>query len=187
MRDTSRERIERLVQREGHGEVTLAAVEAGLAEARQAMSEAMRNRGGESAPEGGAEAAGPGWTLPWDAEAEAMLERVPEGFMRELTAQRMEARAQRLGHPRITAQGVREHLESWQRHSEQVVRELEWEGDAYAQIASAPPVVKGMIIREVEAGARRDGLERVTADYVRRARRAWQETGLFHVAPTEEY
>ena len=184
MREASRERIADHARREGHSEITLEVVEAGLAEARQAMAEAMRSGAG-------ARGAGPagetGRNLPWDADAEAVLERVPEGFMRELTAQRTEARGKRLGHDRITRAVVEDQFASWQAHSVKVVRELVWDADAYNLIANAPAVVRGMIVREIEAGARRDGLESVTRAYVEAARRSWQETGTFHVAPTEEY
>ncbi len=62
-----------------------------------------------------------------------------------------------------------------------------WEAGAYELISGAPPVVRGMIVREVEAGAKRDGLDEVTSEYVNDVRGQWRETGTFHVAPTEEY
>ena len=125
--------------------------------------------------------------MPWDAEAEAVLERVPEGFMRNLTAQRTEARAQRLGLTRITGEVVEEQFANWQKHSSGVTRSMVWEAGAYELIANAPAVVRGMIVREIEAGAKRDRLPEVTTEYVEAARARWRETGHFHVAPTEEY
>ena len=185
MRDASRERVLEEARSGGHAQVTLEVVEAGLARAREAMAESMR-RDASSPPEAG-ESAGTGRQMEWDAGAEGVLERVPEGYMRELTAQRTEARAQRLGHARITAQVVQDQFDSWEQHSERVVRELVWDEDAWALVRPVPPVVRGMIVREVEAAARRDGLDRVTADGVEAARRTWRETGEFHVGPTEEY
>jgi hypothetical protein len=125
--------------------------------------------------------------MPWDPEAEAVLTRVPEGFMRNLTAQRTEARAQRLGHTRITREVVEDQFASWQKHSEAVTRSMVWEAGAYELIAGAPAVVRGMIVREIEAGAKRDGLAEVSTEYVESARTRWHETGVFHVAPTRDY
>jgi nucleotide-binding universal stress UspA family protein len=181
MREASRERIEAHARAAGAAEITLEVVEGGLAEARRAMAEAMKSGAGP----GGAERTER--ALPWDPEALALLERVPEGFMRDLTAQRTEARAERLGHARITREVVQDQFDSWQAHSERVTRELEWDGDAWTRVLKAPPVVRGMIVREIEAGARREGLARVTAEYFESARRTWRQSGQFHVAPTEEY
>ncbi|MDP6979786.1 MAG: universal stress protein [Myxococcota bacterium] len=192
MRDASRERIETFARREGHSEVTLDVAEGGLAEARKAMSEAMQgghphaNRLGAAPPEG-ADPQKSEHDMPWDPEAAAVLERVPEGFMRNLTAQRTEARAERLGHTRITRDVVEDQFASWQQHSEAVTRTMIWEAGAYERISAAPPVVRGMVVREIEAGAQREGLEEVTTEYVEAARAKWRETGAFHVAPTQEY
>ena len=191
MRDASRERIESFARRGGHSEVTLEIAEGGLAEARSAMEEAMRG-GGDGGVRGaaGAKGADPQKSeheLPWDPEAEVVLERVPEGFMRNLTAQRTEARAQRLGHSRITREVVEDQFANWQKHSKEVTRTMVWEAGAYELIASAPSVVRGMIVREIEAGAKRDSLAEVSTEYVEAARGQWRETGVFHAAPTREY
>ena len=191
MRDASRERIEGFADRGGHSVVTLEVVEAGLTKARRAMEEAMRSGAQTGAPgEPGADGADPRKSereMPWDPEAEAMLQRVPDGFMRNLTAQRTEARAQKLGHPRITREVVEEQFARWQQHSEKVTRTMVWEAGAYELISAAPPVVRGMVVREIEAGAGREGLSEVTTSYVESARVRWRETGMFHVAPTEKY
>ncbi len=184
MRDTSRERIENFARGEGHGEITLEIAEAGLAEARRAMAEAMQGGGAGAA---GADPKKSEHEMPWDPEAEAVLERVPEGFMRNLTAQRIEARAQRLGYARITREVVEEQFASWQSHSEMVTRSMLWDSGAYELIAGAPALVRGMIVREIEAGAKRDGLMEVTIEYVEAARAQWHETGNFHVVPTRKY
>jgi nucleotide-binding universal stress UspA family protein len=196
MREASRERILDHARNEGLSQITLEVAEAGLARARQAMSEAMTGEmtgdlGGDANPAGGPEARAAAdkkpRSLPWDADAKVVLERVPEGFMRELTAQRVEARAQQLGHDRISRERVEDQFRNWREHSEKVTRELIWDADAYNMIANAPPMVRGMIVREIEAGAQRDGLASVTSTYVEAARRSWRESGAFHVAPTEEY
>lgn len=187
MREASRERIEAFARREGKGRVSLDVAEGGLAEARSAMAEAMRSHASEGGPGGAGDEGADRRELPWDPDALALLDRVPQGFMRDLTAQRTEARARRLGRERITAAVVKDQFDSWQKHSEQVKRELVWDADAWLQVSKAPPVVRGMIVREVEAGARRDGLDEVTLDTFERARRTWGESGLFHVAPTKEY
>jgi len=124
--------------------------------------------------------------MPWDPEAEAVLARVPEGSMRNLTAQRTEARAQLLGHARITRERVEEQFAGWQKHSEEVTRSMVWEAGAYELIARAPDVVRGMVVREIEAGAKRDGLAEVSIEYVEAARAQWRKTGVFHVAPSQE-
>ncbi len=177
MRDASRERVLGRARREGRREITLEVVEAGLAEARGAMAGEMGGdgQGTEPAPR-----------LPWSKAAEALLENVPEGFVRDLTAQRIEAHARSGGRERVTEELMREKLASWQERSEEVTRELDWEEQAAALIAKAPPVVHGMLVREIEAAALRAGLERVTAELVRETRRSWQETGVFHFRPDDE-
>ena len=184
MRDASRERIENFARREGQHEVTLEVAEAGLAEARGAMAEAMQGGGhAGTAHATGADPQKVDHEMPWDPDGEAALERVPKGFMRNLTAQRIEARAQRLGHSRISREVVEDQFANWQRHSESVKRSMIWEAGAYELITGAPAVVRGMIVREIEAGARREGLAEVSSEYVEAARTQWRETGSFHVAP----
>jgi nucleotide-binding universal stress UspA family protein len=191
MRDASRDRIEAFVLRDGHSEVTLEIVEDGLAEARNAMAEAMQGGGHAGAPKAadakGADPQKSEHDMPWDPEAETVLERVPEGFMRNLSAQRTEVRARRLGHSRITREVVEDQFANWHKHSNAVTRTMVWEAGAFELIAGAPPVIRGMIVREIEAGAKRDGLAEVSTEYLEAARAQWRETGTFHVAPTQEY
>ena len=117
--------------------------------------------------------------LPWDEDAKALLERVPAGFMRQIVAERVRILASQRGLDRITAELVRDKYQVWRKGSAEAAPSLAWDEDAYDAIRRAPDLVRGMVIREIEAGAARDGLDRITLAYVNEARRRWQ-LGEFH-------
>ena len=57
---------------------------------------------------------------------------------------------------------------------------LPWDDDALEHVGGTSELVRGMVIKEVEACARRQGAETVSMGILECARRAWQEHGAFH-------
>ncbi len=120
--------------------------------------------------------------LPWDDDARALAKRVPAGFMRRLVVERVEALAEEVGEERVTATIVRKKYEGWGAGSARIEMRLAWDDDARERIERAPDFVRGMVVREVERGAEREGLKNVTLATIERVRQSWQEEGVFHVA-----
>lgn len=162
----------------GHTVITASIVDQATAELMPQMAPGAMPDVQSEAPPGAAEQP----SLPWDDDAKALLDRVPAGFMQSIVAQRVELLARQRGAERVSADIVKDKYAGWRKGSAEVAPSLPWDEDAYDAIRRAPDIVRGMVIREVEAGAARDGLERVTLAYVNDARRRWQ-LGEFHAAP----
>ncbi len=171
MRDAARKRIESLAGDEGVSPITRKLVLRGLAAGRAQMASAM-------APEKVEAEHQP--TLPWDDDAAALMERVPIGFMRRLTAERVEALAAGTNQDRVTVALVRQKLDGWGSHSKRVEPQLPWDSEAWDAISRAPDVVRGMLVKEIEAAAVQEGKSRVNREDVAAARAQWEERGDFH-------
>jgi len=187
MRDSSRDRVEEYAGREGCTVITLEVCEAGLAEARAAMMNAMQSGGGMPdmvATMGGGQPAKskvdndakPVWT----EEAEQRIESVPEGFMRQLTRQRIESFAGRKGASQIDNALIDAKYAEWGEGSARQDMEMEWEDEALSRIQRIPDFVRGMVIREVEHCARERGDQRVGLETLTKAGSAWEMGGTFH-------
>lgn len=116
----------------------------------------------------------------WNAEALARLMRVPEGFMRTLTRQRVEAFARHKGVQTITSALLDEKYAEWAAGSEQQRPELTWETSTWERVQRIPAVVRGMVIKETERCARGLGKPTVTAEVLALAHDAWSSKGTFH-------
>jgi nucleotide-binding universal stress UspA family protein len=187
MRDASRARVDEYARREGCAEITLEVCEAGLAEARQAMMGAMQSGGGmpdmtAMAGQGKAteQKAGHDAKVVWTDEAEQRIENVPEGYMRQLTRQRIESFAARKGVGRIDNALIDAKYEEWGEGSARQNMNMEWEAEALSRIERIPDFVRGMVIREVERCARERGDQRVGLTALNKAGSAWETGGSFH-------
>jgi hypothetical protein len=118
--------------------------------------------------------------LSWDLEADKRMERIPEGFMREMTRQRIETFARHHGVSTITSNLVREKYAEWAEGSAKQDINLEWQETAQARIDRIPGFVRGMVILEVERRAREMGLDSVTDEVIDQTTSSWQDTGSFH-------
>ena len=197
MRDATRQRIESHARRQGADCVTLDRVEAGLAIARAAMAEGMAGGDGGVAsvksspgkcPFSGRTGATPtreipGPTLEWTAEAAARLEAVPEGFCRTLTERAVATLASQNNLHRIDVGFLENVLEVFRNGSRSVETSMPWTTDARARIERAPDAVRGMLVREIEAWARRNGLAEVDESAVHAVKDEWQARGVFHLEP----
>jgi hypothetical protein len=201
MRETTRERIQAVARERGAAEVDLEIVEAGLAEAREAMHQAMLEGGhkrtvdepqADAGEAGGcpfaalrpAEAeerpAADEAPLEWTAEAEERMADIPEGFMRTLTRRRLEVFARRHGVGAITPALVDEKYAEWAEGSAKQRPTLKWRQTALARVDGIPGFVRGMVILEIERCAAEMGSDTVTDEVIDRAMETWQASGVFH-------
>ena len=128
----------------------------------------------------------PSSSLTWTDEAEAMMLRVPEGFMRGLTRQRVEAFAERHGRTRVSKSLIEEKYAEWNAGSARQQRQMEWAGAALETMQRIPDFVRGMVIKEVERHARDHGHDKVTLEALNQSREKWAESGIFHSGPEDE-
>lgn len=117
--------------------------------------------------------------LPWAPEAEACLEQVPE-VMRELTRQRVEKHARRLGRSTVTLDVVEEKYRDWAEGSARAASEMAWTEEALRRVERIPELVRGMVVKAIEADARRRGTPEISPEFVDEVTRHWRETGEFH-------
>ena len=120
-------------------------------------------------------------SLAWAPEAQARLEQVPEGLMRELTRQRVERLAHRLGNPVVTVDMMDAKYRQWAVGSEQATSEMTWTDEAQARIERIPSFVRGMVVNAVEAYAHLQGLAEITPTTLDEAKKHWGHTGQFHL------
>ncbi len=124
--------------------------------------------------------------LPWDESAKARLARVPEGFMRTMTRERVEYFAREHGAPAVTVEVMEGKFAGWAKGSEQHQCSMSWDSEATSRLERIPDTVRGMVIVEVERCARKLGLERVRAAAFTAAIDAWSVKQSFHSTPTAD-
>jgi nucleotide-binding universal stress UspA family protein len=211
MRDTCRQRIENYARAQGHGEVTLQVAESGLVEARKAMEAVMGGKAdsGSAAASGGREASGcpfsgvanptakglakegtqPGTdqaVVPaWSSAARERLFAVPAGYCRDMTEKAATTIAAQNGLTEIDAAFLEQILEVFQAGSAKTSETMPWEQAARERIERAPDMVRGMLMKEIEGWAQRNGRERVSEQAVDAVKRLWQERGMFHLDPND--
>lgn len=209
MRDAAKERIEDAARERGISEITLDIAEEVLARARDAMA-AVRDPaardGGEpprkcpfatladgvsAAPDmlrnliSGERAAPTSPGHLWTQAALAQLDRVPLGYCRDMTVKAAETIAGQQGLEEIDAPFVMQLMEIFKSGSDAVAEELPWDEAARERIGRAPPMVRGMLAREIEGWARRHDMKRVDIGAVEAVKRAWQTHGAFHLDPND--
>jgi nucleotide-binding universal stress UspA family protein len=118
--------------------------------------------------------------LPWDADAEAALDRIPGGFMLDQARQAIELRADALGKQRVDIEAVDAQYGAWDEGAAKAVRELVWDEAALARLQRIPPFIRGGVLGEVERRAWEQGLDRVTLAFYEQAVAGWTGGGDFH-------
>ena len=203
MRDMSRKRIEEFARVQGRTEIDLETAEAGLAAARKAMVEksgfdsatkvATNNKvskcpfagvGGASAkaePDIAARNVTPTWTV----EAREELQAVPQGYCSDMMVSAVEAIAAQRKLTEIDLAFIQTILQTFAAGSESADETLPWEHDARSRILSAPALVRGMLIKEIEGWARRNNIPKVSGAAVDAVRQQWTERGVFHLDPND--
>lgn len=119
-------------------------------------------------------------TLTWDSAARERLHRVPDGFMRTLTQQRVEVFARRSGESVITSELLDKKYAEWAAGSAKQSAHLHWDDSAWQRIQQIPEFVRGMVIKEMEHCAQQLGVNSVTTEVLAQARDSWSDKGVFH-------
>lgn len=129
---------------------------------------------------GASERTPPAAAMPWTERALRRLERIPPGFMRELTRQRVEHFARGRGHTEVDEAAIDAKYAVWARGSERQRCTLPWDDEASAVLGLIPELVRGMVALEVERCARATGRERIGLATFRSAVAAWAQKREFH-------
>ncbi len=210
MRNAGRERILKYARRHGADEVTLEIAEQGLAESRQAMQSATQNNMDQgpdslcpfanldhlnaatkptvmsvgSPADGTTGKHDSASTDRWPEAALTRLRGVPKGFCREMTIKAVESIAAR-GGTEISEAFVEQVLDTFKSGAESARETMPWNPSARVRISRAPNMVRGMLVKEIEGWARRNGLGEVDEDAVEAVRNAWQADKVFHLDPED--
>ncbi|NKB59815.1 MAG: universal stress protein UspA [Alphaproteobacteria bacterium] len=180
VRATVKAGIENLALERGIKEISFALAEEGVVEARKAMCPVPA---AEDEVVDKAESAEPEMLdgpITWSPEAEIRLTRVPEGFMRDMTRQRVETFARKSGVATITLDLVEEKYASWAEGSAKRKSDMARTPDASARIERIPEFIRPMVVQEIERCAREMGLDIVTGAAIDKAGEAWEGMGAFH-------
>ncbi|MBF0275137.1 MAG: hypothetical protein HQK84_07890 [Nitrospinae bacterium] len=121
-----------------------------------------------------------GKVMRWEKEALERLEKIPEGFMRDMTKWRIEQVARKANILTITLKVVEDKYDYWKEGSEKVEVELTWDEEATERINRIPGFVKGMVQKEVERHAKAHNINIVTADILAEVRKKWEMGDDFH-------
>ncbi len=199
MRDASRQRIEDYAREQDADEISLDIAEAGLARARKAMEEGMARKDSNSVATDTETPKPTGSGCPfaamlesetsdsptWSAEAEARLQSIPQGMSRDMTRKAVETIGGGQGLTEISAEFLTQVLDTFSRGSGTATETLPWDSTARARIQKAPPMVRGMLIKEIEAWVQRQGLLQVDANSVSTIVDEWAQSGHFHLDPDD--
>jgi hypothetical protein len=119
-------------------------------------------------------------SLRWNKAALQRLQRVPAGYMRDMTRKRVETFARKRGLAIVTVELMTEKYQQWSEGSSQQAMTMNWSAAALAKIERIPDFVRGMVIREVERCAQQQAAEEITLDLISEASDGWASTGSFH-------
>ncbi len=180
MRDKSKQRIETYAHENNHSEITLEIAEAGLSAARKAMADA-----GVQSKCPFAKMAGQERKPDWQQAATDRLKGIPKGFCREMTIKAVESIASQSGSDEIDADIVGQVMKTFKAGAEAVSETMPWDSDARIRISRAPDMVRGMLVKEIEGWAQRNGDERVDETAVEAVKDEWQARGVFHLDPDD--
>lgn len=122
--------------------------------------------------------------LKWDIDAMERLEKIPAGFMRDMTRWRIEKTARGKGLAVVTHDVLQEKYDYWADGSAKVERRFSWTKEAEEKIERIPPFVRGMVIKEIEALAEKRGLKEVVPELLSEAKEMWGASMEFHSEPT---
>lgn len=119
----------------------------------------------------------------WNPDAIERLEKIPAGFMRDMTRWRIEKMARQKDIAAVTLDLMQEKYDYWAEGSAKVQRMLKWSKDAEEKIERIPSFVRGMVIKEVEALAEKKGLKEITTKLIEEAKDVWGGSMEFHSEP----
>lgn len=193
MRDNCKKTVEDYARQNNHTEVTLEVAENGLKLARGAMEKAMQGQA-EPAPQParggcpfgfGNKATATDAVLPWTGEAQELVQGLPAGMSRDMTRNAILAIAAKNGLAEITADFVRQVLDTFKSGSSNAGETMPWDKDARDSLSRAPDMVRGMLIKEVENWAQHNKLQHIDLATVNTVKQEWQSRGYFHMDPQD--
>src|SRR3989338_6275986 len=192
MRDNCKKTIENYARQNGHAEITLEVAENGLKLARGEMEKTMKSqnepapaRGGCPFGFGNEKAAAAGSGTQWSEEAEQLVQGLPAGMSRDMTRNAIVAIAAKNGLTEITADLVRQVLDTFKSGSADAGETMPWDKDARDSLSRAPDMVRGMLIKEVEKWAQHNKLQHIDLATVNTVKQEWQSKGYFHLDPQD--
>ena len=119
--------------------------------------------------------------LAWTSNANKYLDSIPDGFRRKMAKNEIEAFSRRNGYKVVTGDVVDERLEKWGDVSKKMVSEMEWDEGVLERVNRIPGSIRGMVIREMEVFAKKEGEGTVTGKTLEAIRKKWAGTKEFHV------
>jgi nucleotide-binding universal stress UspA family protein len=123
---------------------------------------------------------------PWDDDAQQRLAQIPEGTSQDMTKKATNAIAQQQGVKHIDLAFLEQILNLFSSASKKTNKSLPWDNDAEETIAKAPAMVQGMLIKEIEDYAKREGFTIVSKKTAQRVKQTWANEGRFHLDPNDK-
>jgi len=187
MRDTVKSNVDLRAQTENLDHVDLEFVEYTIAESSKTMKQQVKQGAGQCPfkPDEAAHKSTRESKISWDQSAQKSLQKIPAGSIRAMARKAAETIASDANIDTIDAAFFANILSTFQSGSASVKESLTWSRAARDGIKNAPPVVKGMLIREIENLARQNSLTRVGTEIVKRAKAQWQDSGFFHLEDSD--
>lgn len=127
-----------------------------------------------------------GKVLDWTSGAIERLAKTPEGFMRDMTKWRIESFVRRSGSPKVTEDLIEKKYEYWGEGSKNIKKEMEWEQEAQEKINRIPSFVRGMVIKEIEKEAQKNGEPIVSLKTLSGVSNKWNSSMEFHTDLQED-
>ncbi|MFQ5949075.1 MAG: universal stress protein, partial [Nitrospiria bacterium] len=113
--------------------------------------------------------------ITWTDDAQAKLNEIPEGFMREMTHWRIEADARKKGVREIDPAVIEAKYNHWSRLSRKVERHLPWDAEAERRMSHIPSFARGTVVHEIETYADENGIDRITVNILDQVTERWVE------------
>jgi hypothetical protein len=116
----------------------------------------------------------------WDEAAKQRLERVPPGFMRDMTRSRVEKWARAAGRGRVDLETMDGKYGNWGAGGAKVELTLAWDAEAQARAERIPDFIRPMVQKEIERVVKGQGRTVVAGGDIDLAMAKWSAGGHFH-------
>lgn len=119
--------------------------------------------------------------LTWTKNALKRLENIPPDFKKDMTRWEIEGFARKNGFLVVSADVVDERYSIWRNIANNVKSKMIWMADVKERIKRIPETIRGMVVREMELEAERNGKDLVDMDIFEAVKAKWLQTKEFHV------
>jgi nucleotide-binding universal stress UspA family protein len=123
--------------------------------------------------------------LHWSANALQRLNKIPAGTSREMTKKATETIATQQELNEVSEDFLATVLEIFTQGSSKATTSMPWDNNAIAGIEKAPPMVRGMLMKEIEGYAQRENLKHINLTTVQHVKSQWDIGGSFHLDPED--